>query len=144
MYICWSVMCIVPFPAQGTNPAPSGKPHDRPTDLFFRLTTLCTHLSGTNLSFLKVANFCRLLEKNWRFFFENLTNLRIKDMTQNSSGNTFWIGCVRRAMNCFAKHHDGRFNWNLATSWPTYKKMVHAFFNTLQLTMLELAMKNWL
>ena len=24
--------------------------NDRPTDLFFRLNTLCTHISGTNLS----------------------------------------------------------------------------------------------
>ena len=31
------------------NPAPSEKPHDRPTELFFRLNTLCTQLSGSNL-----------------------------------------------------------------------------------------------
>ena len=29
--------------------APSDKPHVRPTDLFFRQNTLCTHLSGSNL-----------------------------------------------------------------------------------------------
>ena len=29
--------------------------HDRRTDKFFSLSTLCIHLSGTNLSFLKVS-----------------------------------------------------------------------------------------
>ena len=46
--------CAVSRSRCSKNPAPSGKPHDRPTDLSFRLTTLCTHLSGTNLSYLKV------------------------------------------------------------------------------------------
>ena len=49
------LVCHVPFPAKGAGEgcriltAPSGKPHDRPTDLFFRLNTLCTHLSGSYL-----------------------------------------------------------------------------------------------
>ena len=46
--------CAVSRSRCSKNPAPSGKPHDRPTYLFFSKTTLCTHLSGNNLSFLKV------------------------------------------------------------------------------------------
>ena len=55
------LVCHVPFIANGAafllenfvhcskNPALSDKPHERPTDLFFRLNKLCTHLSGSNL-----------------------------------------------------------------------------------------------
>ena len=41
--------CAVSREGCSKNPAPSEKPHDRPTDLFFRLNSLCTHLSGSNL-----------------------------------------------------------------------------------------------
>ena len=34
--------CAVSRSRCSKNPAPCGKTHDRPTDLFFRLTTLCT------------------------------------------------------------------------------------------------------
>ena len=55
------LVCHVPFIANGAgfllenfvhcskNPALSDKLHDRPTDLFFRLSTLFTHLPGSNL-----------------------------------------------------------------------------------------------
>ena len=41
--------CAVSCEGCSKNHAPSKKPHDRPTDLFFRLNTLCTDLSGSNL-----------------------------------------------------------------------------------------------
>ena len=42
--------CAVSREGCSKNPAPSEKPHDRPRDLFFRVNTLYTHLSGSNLS----------------------------------------------------------------------------------------------
>ena len=42
--------CAVYRERYSKNPALSDKPHDKPTNLFFRLNTLCTHMSGTNLS----------------------------------------------------------------------------------------------
>ena len=41
--------CLEHFAHCSKNPAPSEKPHDRPTYSFFRLNTFCAHLSGSNL-----------------------------------------------------------------------------------------------
>ena len=48
-HLCTRLACLEHFVHCCKNPALSGKSHDRPTDNFFRLTTLCTHLSGSNL-----------------------------------------------------------------------------------------------
>ena len=50
------LVCHVPFPAQGAVRI-LDRAGNHMTDqqiYFFRMTTLCTHLSGTNLSYLKV------------------------------------------------------------------------------------------
>ena len=59
------------------------KPHDRPTDLFFRLNTLCTHLSGSNFSLetvLKDLWHSRKTSVNnlpyYNLILSNLANIR--------------------------------------------------------------------
>ena len=45
------------------------KPHDRPTDLFFRLNTLCTHLSGSNLWYLNELPLSWVIMQKFLFVF---------------------------------------------------------------------------
>ena len=53
MHICWFVMCRLSRNVQ-KNPALSYMATEEPTDLCFRLYTLCTHLNGSNLWNLNV------------------------------------------------------------------------------------------
>ena len=58
---------ILYLASRSKNPAPSNKTHDRPTDLFFRLNTLCTHLSGSNLWYLNELTLSWVIMQNCHF-----------------------------------------------------------------------------
>ena len=59
--------CAVYRERYSKNPALSDKPHDKPTNLFFRLNTLCTHLSGSSLWYLNKLPWSWVIMQNLSF-----------------------------------------------------------------------------